>query len=33
MFMFDEIEGDSGQGFFKFIIGLIASITNNWRRG
>ena len=26
MFMFDEIQGNSGQGFFKFIIGLITSI-------
>ena len=25
MFMFDEIQGNSGQGFFKFIIGLITS--------
>ena len=25
MFMFDEIEGNSGQGFFKFILGFITS--------
>jgi len=26
MFMFDEIQGNSGQGFFKYIIGLITSM-------